>query len=91
VLTARVELADGSLPEGVALSGSVRFAITGKQPVIVPLGPDGVAVYRVKSLSRGQYTVTAEYSGDANVTGSTGGPLQIIVDKLRSYIPIAWA
>ena len=58
-------------------SGTVTFTDTTTATSLgtFPLDPSAQAAVTTSTLSAGSHAITATYSGDANFTGSTGGPL----------------
>ncbi len=69
-------------------TGTVTFIIDGQNqtPVTLALvGGSDQAQFTTSSLSAGSHTVTASYSGDTNVSSSTGSlPTQTVTGSVRS-------
>lgn len=58
-------------------TGTVTFLVDGNPAATVSVNPaTGQASFSTSSLSLGTHTVTAEYSGDSNYTGSQAGAIQ---------------
>ena len=66
-----------SVPPGAFTpTGTVTFTLDAGPPVTVPVDASGQAVLTDNSLAVGSHTVTATYSGDANLDPSTGTSIQ---------------
>ncbi|WP_432035505.1 beta strand repeat-containing protein [Streptomyces cucumeris] len=66
-----------SVPPGTFTpTGTVDFTVDAGTPVTVPVDGAGQASFTTSSLSVGPHTVTATYSGDANLDPSTGTNIQ---------------
>jgi hypothetical protein len=60
--------------------GSVTFKDGNTVLAVVPLDAQGRAAFATSTLSLGQHSITAVYSGDANHNPSTSAPLSQVVD-----------
>ncbi|MGW2325019.1 beta strand repeat-containing protein [Streptomyces sp. NPDC001700] len=66
-----------SVPPGAFTpTGTVTFTLDAGAPVTVPVDASGQAVFTDSTLAVGSHTVTATYSGDANLEPSTGTSIQ---------------
>ncbi len=66
---------------GTSVSGTIQF-LDGSTPVgTVALDSSGVATFATSSLSLGQHTLTASYSGDTNNAPSTSTVLSEVVKQ----------
>src|SRR5699024_2520498 len=77
--TAEVTATSGSVGTP---TGSVQFNVDGTlSGGSVPLDGSARATYSTDGLSTGLHTVTATYSGNASLAGSTSAPLNQTVNK----------
>ncbi|MFD7499724.1 beta strand repeat-containing protein [Streptomyces sp. NPDC059850] len=66
-----------SVPPGAFTpTGTVTFTLDAGAPVTVAVDASGQAVFTDSTLAVGSHTVTATYSGDANLDPSTGTSIQ---------------
>ena len=49
---------------------------------------NGTAEYQLDAPPPGAYDVAVEYRGDTNFSGSSAGPLQMLTDWLRLFLPL---
>src|SRR5207249_3711202 len=66
--------------DAVVPTGSVTF-FDGATPLTgpVPVNGSGMATFTTSSLAIGSHTLTAQYSGDANCSGSTSNAVTVTV------------
>ncbi len=64
---------------GGAPTGSVNFLANGDVIGAGTVGASGTATLSTSTLAAGTYVVTAAYTGDANDSGSTSGPVSLTV------------
>ncbi len=70
-------------------TGTVSFS-DGAIPLgAVPLGAGAVAALTTSSLGVGTHSITATYSGDLNLLGSTSAPLGQVVDRVGTITALA--
>lgn len=64
-------------PRGGVPQGTVTFTL-GSQNQTVTLDGNGQATFRSGNLAAGSYTITATYSGDSQLAGSSGSVVQTV-------------
>ena len=81
-LTAKVKGASGS----PTAAGTVTFNNGDTEMGTVTLNGSGTATLTTSSLPAGTYSITADYSGDANFTASTSSVTSLVVAKATPVI-----
>src|SRR5262249_37284011 len=70
-------------------TGNVTFNDGSTILGIAARNSSGLATLTTSALSPGAHTITADYSGDGNFTGSTSGPLTQIVNQAPTAIAVS--
>ena len=66
-------------PAGLPASGTVTFRDSKKTLATVPLSPSGAAVLTTAALNKGTHAISADYSGNNNLLGSSSDTATITI------------
>ncbi len=76
-------------PRDVTPSGIVTFTLDSTTNVTRTMGAAGVATYVTDTLVVGPHTMTATYSGDANLVSATSETVPFLISSRKLFLPFA--